>query len=416
MGTWVTCPNCTQDLPHKYKNKKERKAIHAPTCKACQNNSARISFEKGVKRGIWLKRWKKASDFLNKAGTEFGSIGDSDSQLQSELMGLLSELQTVKRSALDAKKSTALKIIQSIISGRYDEYLNKEFEISGFLKFDPLYYEAKGWNEYFKSLSIQNMEPQIKQMKVASHEFFNMGYGPLFFVTYILDRKLTNIELALGIEASSEENLGFYYAKIGDIENASIHLQFAISAYLSLENKAKVRELKMSRQDMRMETACWICGTRNKWHRQTFNFKPTGMAPIQYDMVKKLLKQRQERNPKMYVDTIYSTADPKDIIQYQDVKDKEKTISKLSKAMRREIKVNTAGIYLATCTTCQGLIDELAEDVVNNSLIPVWQDINSIKDDVQKVFSLIKQLEARMAAMQGEISSLISAFNRATSG
>ena len=137
-------------------------------------------------------------------------------------MGLLSELQTVKRSALDVKKSTALKIIQSIISGRYDRYLNKEFEISGFLKFDPLYYEAKGWNEYIKSGSIENMEAQIKQMKVASHEFFNMGYGSLFFAPYVFDQKLTNIELALGIEANSEENLGFYYAKTGNIENATV--------------------------------------------------------------------------------------------------------------------------------------------------------------------------------------------------
>ena len=182
-------------------------------------------------------------------------------------------------------------------------------------------------------------------------------------------------------------------------------LQFAISAYLSLENKVKVRELKNSRQDMRMETACWICGTRNKWHRQTFNFKPTGLAPIQYERVKKLLKQRQEQNPKMYIDTIYSTANPKDIIQYQDVKDKEKQISNLSKAMRQEINVNTTGIYLATCTTCQGLIDELAKDVVNTSLIPVWQTVNSVIDEVKKVYILIEQL-------QNEINSIRTAFNK----
>ena len=61
MGTWVTCPNCIKNLPKKYQNKKERKEVHQVTCDECKNNVARKHYETGVKRGIWLKKWKKES-------------------------------------------------------------------------------------------------------------------------------------------------------------------------------------------------------------------------------------------------------------------------------------------------------------------------------------------------------------------
>ncbi|KKM63284.1 hypothetical protein LCGC14_1512980, partial [marine sediment metagenome] len=67
-------------------------------------------------------------------------------------------------------------------------------------------------------------------------------------------------------------------------------------------------------------------------------------------------------------------------------------------------KKGKTGIYLSTCVSCQGLIDELAQDVVDEALIPVWESINSLKSDVSNIYGLINNLQA-------EINSIISSLN-----
>jgi len=374
MGTWVACPNCIKNLPKKYQNKKERKEIHQATCDECKNKVARKHYEVGVKRGIWLKKWKKASESFIKAAKEFQNIKEDESQLHSEIMGLLSELYNEKNKVI------AKDVFQKIISGRYDRFIGQNFKIPGFIEFDPLYYEAKAWNEYFKIDSIKNIYDITAQMKSTSHEFFNMGYGPLFFSTHILNKKMTNVEFALDLEAKSEVGLGEFYASRGDIDIASVHLSNAVSVYISLEQKEKAKELKMTRQSLRMETACWICGARSKGHRKTFNYKFTGLAEDYYNMTLSLLKQRQERNPTFFNNTIYTTREPIEVIQNQDVKDKD----------------GKQGIYLSTCVTCQGLVDELAQDIVDKALIPVWEAINSLKSEVNNIYTLINNLQSQI--------------------
>ena len=374
MGTWVACPNCIKNLPKKYQNKKERKEIHQATCDECKNKVARKHYEVGVKRGIWLKKWKKASESFIKAGKEFQNINEDESQLQSEIMGLLSELYNEKN------KVVAEKVFQKIISGRYDRFIGQNFKIQGFIEFDPLYNEAKAWNEYFKIDSIKNIYDKTSQMKATSHEFFNIGYSLLFFSTHILNKNMTNVEFALNLEAESEVDLGEFYASRGDIDYASVHLSNAVSVYISLEQKEKAKELKMTRQSLRMETACWICGARSKGHTKTFNYKFTGLAEDYYNKTLSLLKQRQERNPTFFNNTIYTTREPIKVIQNQDVKNKD----------------GKRGIYLSTCITCQGLVDELAQDIVDKALIPVWEAINSLKSEVNNIYILINNLKSQI--------------------
>ncbi len=384
MGTWVACPNCIKNLPNKYKNKKERKEIHNATCNACPNKVARKHYETGVKRGVWLKKWKRASDAFTKAATEFQNISEDESQLISELMGMISALYNEK------SKVVAQDIFQKITSGRYDSFIGQDSKIPGFEEFDPLYYEAKAWNEFLKVGAITNILDKTSQQKKASHAFFNMGYGPLFFSKYTMNRKITNVELALEIEAQAEAELGEFEASRGDIENASIHLSNAVSAYTSLEQKKKAKELKMIRQSIRMETACWICGARNKGHRKSFNFKYTGLQENYYKTALSLLKQRQERNPTFFNNTIYSTREPIATIQTQDVQDKK----------------GKTGIYLSTCVSCQGLIDELAQDIVDKALIPVWESINSLKTEVNNIYGLINSLQSELSSIRSALSSL----------
>lgn len=378
MGTWVACPNCIKNLPKKYQNKKERKEIHQATCDGCKNKVARKHYEVGVKRGIWLKKWKKASESFIKASTEFQNINEEDSQLQSEIMGLLSNLYDEKNIVV------AEKVFQKIISGRYDRFIGQNFKIQGFLEFDPLYNEAKAWNEYFKIESITNIHDKTSQMKATAHEFFNIGYNLLFFSTHILKRKITNVEFALNLEAISEVYLGDFYASRNDVDFASVHLSNAVSIYLSLEQKEKAKELKMTRQSLRMETACWICGARSKGHKKSFNFKFTGLAEDYYDMTLSLLKQRQERNPTFFNNTVYTTKEPIKVIQNQDVKNKD----------------GKQGIYLSTCITCQGLVDELAQDIVDRALIPVWEAITSLKSEINNIYSLINDLKSQMDSLK----------------
>jgi len=308
MGTWVTCPNCIENLPKKYQNKKERKEIHQATCDGCKNKVARKHYEVGVKRGIWLKKWKKASESFIKAGKEFQNINEDESQLQSEIMGLLSDLYNEKNIVV------AKNVFQKIISGRYDKFIGQNFKIQGFEEFDPMYYEAKAWNEYFKIDSIKNIHDKVSQTKATAHEFFNMGYSTLFFSTHILKKKMTNVEFALNLEAISEVDLGEFYASQEDIDLASVHLNNAVSIFLSLEQKEKAKELKLTRQSLRMETACWICGARSKGYKKNFNYKFTGLAENYYDITLSLLKQRQERNPSFFNNTIYTYVKKKEIL------------------------------------------------------------------------------------------------------
>jgi len=343
MGTWVACPNCIKNLPKKYQNKKERKEIHQATCDECKNKVARKHYEVGVKRGIWLKKWKKASESFIKAAKEFQNINEDESQLHSEIMGLLSELYNEKNKVI------AKDVFQKIISGRYDRFIGQNFKIPGFIEFDPLYYEAKAWNEYFKIDSIKNIYDKTSQMKATSHEFFNIGYSLLFFSTHILNKNMTNVEFALNLEAESEVDLGEFYASRGDIDYASVHLSNAVSVYISLEQKE-------------------------------FNYKFTGLAEDYYNMTLSLLKQRQERNPTFFNNTIYTTREPIKVIQNQDVKNKD----------------GKRGIYLSTCITCQGLVDELAQDIVDKALIPVWEAINSLKSEVNNIYILINNLKSQI--------------------
>jgi len=435
MGTWVICPNCIKNLPKKYQNKKERKEIHQATCDECKNKVARKHYETGVKRGIWLKKWKKASESFNKAGKEFQNINEEESQLQCEIMGLLSKLNNEKNKVVDKD------IFQKIISGRFDRFIGQNFKIQGFTEFDPLYYEAKAWNEYFKIDPIKNIHNRTTQMKAASHEFFNIGYGLLFFSNYILKKKKTNVELALDIEAEAEEDLGEFYASRGDIDFASVHLNNAVSVYLSLEQKEKANKLKMIRQSLRMETACWVCGARSKGHKKTFNYKFTGLHEDNYNMVLSLLKQRQERNPSFFNNTIYTTKEPIKVIQ-NEIFGEKKSTSKVANTHEQGVpqNINTAakqenpyqisltkpgngliyeedeeiaishqglkstegirGIYLSICITCQGLVDELAQNIVDKALIPVWKEIFTLKSEMNNVYSMISDLKSQIDSIK----------------
>lgn len=377
MGTWVTCPECFQNLPRKYKSKKERKELHNVTCNGCKNKDARKAYEIGVKRGIWLKKWNRAVNAFSKAGTEFEKIGDSNSTLTIELMGLLSRLNA------DKSEKNTLDVIEKFISEKYNIFLNKDFFIPEFQLYDPLYYEAKAWREFLEIGKYENISDKVNQMKKTAQEFFNIEYGPLYFSTYIANKRLTNVEVALNMEADSEEILGSYYASQGDIENASNHLSNAIVAYLNLEQMAKAKQLKSIRQSLRMETACWICGARNQGHRQTFNFKYTGLNEVQYNRVLGLLNQRQERNPTFYNDTIYTTEKPIATIQEKDIKEKK----------------YQQGIYLSTCTVCQGLLDELSKDVVEEALIPVWNSIHSLETSVNEIISAINAIQTKLSEL-----------------
>lgn len=377
MGTWVTCPECFQDLPRKYKSKKERKELHNVTCNGCKNKDARKAYEIGVKRGIWLKKWNRAVNAFSKAGTEFEKIGDSNSTLTIELMGLLSRLNA------DKSEKNTHDVIEKFISEKYNIFLNKDFFIPEFQLYDPLYYEAKAWREFLEIDQYENISDKVNQMKKTAQEFFNIEYGPLYFSTYIANKRLTNVEVALNMEAESEQILGSYYASQGDIENASNHLSNAIIAYLNLEQMAKAKQLKSIRQSLRMETACWICGARNRGHRQNFNFKYTGLNEVQYNRVLGLLNQRQERNPTFYNDTIYTTEKPIATIQEKDIKEKK----------------YQQGIYLSTCTVCQGLLDELSKDVVEEALIPVWNSIHSLETSVNEIISAINAIQTRLSQL-----------------
>ncbi|MHA1195799.1 MAG: hypothetical protein ACTSRH_07255 [Promethearchaeota archaeon] len=379
MGTWVKCPECIQNLPRKYQSKRERKEVHEATCNSCKNKDARKKYEIGVKRGIWLKKWDRAENAFKKAMDEFKIINDTKSMLTVELMGLFSRLYGKKN------KKTAQEVINTLISNRFEGLLDEDFYLPEFGAFMPFYFEAKCWFEFLKINSIENLFDKTNQMKKTVQLFLNLEYGPLFFSSYIIDKKLTNVELGLNLEAESEEILGLFYADIGDIENASIHLNNAAQIYLNIDQPQKAKSLKMIRQSLRMETACWICGTRSKGHRQTFNFKYTGLSENHFDRVLNLLKQRQERNPTFHENTIYTTSKPITVIQQQDVKEKE----------------NKKGIYLSTCTVCQGLFDELSRDVVKKELIPVWDAIHSLENS-------IKQLINAINAMQAQINSLAS--------
>lgn len=378
MGTWITCPNCVKNLPRKYQNKKEKKELHVATCKTCNNRTAQIAYATGIKRGIWLKKWAKAGDSFIKAARAFGDAGETESKLTSELMAFMSQLQADRNN-----KNRAKFVFEKIISGEYDQFLNSDFVIPEFGPFDPLYHEGKGWKTFFEIQDLSNILDKIDHMKKTAREFFNMGYGPLYFSKYFLNKKKTNVDVALNIIAEAEEYLGGYYASKDEVDKASIHLGNASSAYISLEELEKARKLKMIKKSLRMETACWVCGSRTKGHGYNFNFKFTGLEEQEYDKVFDQLKQRQERNPTIHDDTIYSTRNPLEPVEEKEIKENQ----------------GKRGIYLSTCVVCQGVINNMAKDIVRQELIPVWNAIQTLQNNIQ---SLISQL----AALQGQVSSI----------
>lgn len=385
MITWVTCPVCVNNLPRKYKNKNERKNLHQPTCNECKNGSIRKNYVIGVKRGVWLKKWQRAIDTFNKAAKGFENISDNENQIIIELMSLICKYQ------LDKSKTAAKRLFDEIISDRFNILLGKNFKIPEFFDFDPLYYEAKGWTEFLKVPSIENIREKTSQMKAASYEFYDMDYGSLFFSKSFLNETITNINMALNIEAESEEFLGGYYASLGDIDLASIHLSNAASAYMSLEKMEKAKKLKSIRQSLRMETSCWICGSRNKGHGQTFSFKYTGLQESHYNNVINQLKQRQERNPTLFNDTIYTTREPKTTIEENDVKDNN----------------GAKGVYLSTCYTCQGLVNSLSQDIFNNlsqdivheALKHIWESVHQLEDEIKTVNIILEALRADLKTL-----------------
>jgi len=389
MGTWVTCPYCIRDLPRKYKNRKERKMVHQATCDECKNKSARKEYERGVKRGIWLKKWKRAIGAFEKTVNEFASVQEAESKFTVALMSLMCDLR------LNKDKAAAQRVLKGLTSGQFDFFLGSSLIIPEFSAFEPLFYEAKGWNEFFRIGTTKGLLLKVKQMKKTSHEFFNMGYGQLFFSIYFKNEKLTNVEVALRLEAESEEILGNHYASILDIDKASVHLNNAASAYINLEETKRARQLKMIRQSLRMETACWVCGSRSKGHRQAFNFKYTGLTTEDsYERVMGQLQQRQNRNPTLHDDTVYTTDEPIKVIQGQDVKDKK----------------GAKGVYLSVCITCQGLLDNLAQDVVEKALIPVWRAINTMQSQIESLTSRVGSLEHTVSSIQSAIKSMQSAI------
>lgn len=386
MGTWVTCPYCIKNLPRKYKNRKERKIVHQATCTECKNKSAQKDYERGVKRGIWLKKWKRAIEAFNKTISSFDRLREEESKFTVALMGLMCDLR------LNRDKDAAQRVLQGLTSGQFDFFLGSGLIIPEFSAFEPLYYEAKGWQEFFKIGKSENLLVKVKQMKKTSHEFFNMGYGQLYFSSYFKGEKLTNVEVALRLEAESEEILGNHYASILDIDKASIHLSNAASAYINLEETKRAKQLKMVRQSLRMETACWVCGSRSKGHRQSFNFKYTGLNTDNHERIMGQLKQRQERNPTLHDNSVYTTDEPIKVIQGQDVKDKK----------------GARGVYLSVCITCQGLLDHLARDVVEEALIPVWRAINTMQSQIESLNSRVGSIEHAVSSLQSAVSSLKS--------
>ncbi|MFX0067119.1 MAG: hypothetical protein ACFFC7_33730, partial [Candidatus Hermodarchaeota archaeon] len=253
-------------MPKKFRSRRERKEIFEATCNACSKRRARQLYEQGVKRGIWLKNWPIAIDSFRKAYEEYINIGDQETALTVDLMGLMSILKT------KTDFNTGKTVTKRLISGAYNNFRNKNFVIPEFDEFDPLYEEALAWDHFFKINEEKIVEKRPKILKETAYVFSNLAYGSLYFAKHLLQRPVTNVFLTLELEATAEEVLGRHYLSHGDFDNASIHLHGASITYSNMENIQKVRELKKLRQSLRMERACWICGTRSRGHGKTFSY------------------------------------------------------------------------------------------------------------------------------------------------
>lgn len=374
MGTWIKCPLCIKNLPKKYKNRKERKEVFVATCDACEFKLAQKSYEDGVKKGIWLKKWKKAANSFKKTVEVFGSLGDTKSMLICDLMYSLSLIRANK--GVDSIKL----LIEQMNSGKFDSFLNTNFSIPQFCDFDPLYHECLAWITFLQASTTSDMHRKTTLMKKASNQFFNIGYVPLNLSLFIENKKLTNIKKALIIEAEIERELGMYYAERDEIDDASFHLNIAAISFTNLEDHNTARNLKTFRKSLRMERACWICGTRSKGYPNRFRYKYTRCGESEHEKIAALLRQRQDLNPGIYRDTIYSTEEPVRAIEEVDRRD--------------------AGIYVTICKVCAGTLDQMAQDIVDAALVPVWKAIHQMSDQISALHAQVQSLVSAVQSLQ----------------
>lgn len=382
MGTWIQCPDCNQNLPRKYQSRRERRELFDATCDACSYGSARKKYEEGIKKGIWLKKWSKAASSFKNAAESFKNLNNSEAQLISELMAIMSSLKA------DPSFDNAIIVMKNLVNRRYSPFLNQDFEIPEFQRYDELYYESRAYLSFLKAQEASNIHEKVKILKQSSKSFFNMGYQPLFFSTYIEKMRITNIVKALRIEAASEKVLGEYYAESDDIEEATQHLKAASSSFMSLEEHQMAARLNMTRSSLRMERSCWICGTRSRGYLKKFNFIHSKLSVHQIEHIENLLKQRQELNPTMYKDTIYSSISPIKSIRAHDEKE--------------------PGIYLTVCKTCKGILDSMSEDVVEKALVPFREQIDILKREIFNMRSQIQGLQKTLAHHTAQIAQALA--------
>ncbi|MHA1522535.1 MAG: hypothetical protein ACTSRK_20395, partial [Promethearchaeota archaeon] len=261
------------------------------------------------------------------------------------------------------------------------------FFIPEFYEFDSVYDEARAWITLFDSNKQgKPFLESIGELKQASRQFFMMDYGPLLFSSILRYDKMNNSTLALLLEAQAEHKLGDYYIGNDDFEQASLHLNFAAIAFASLEDFDTSKKIKLIRKGIRMERTCWICGTKSRGYQVNFNFRYIRLDEIKKKHVFQLLKQRQEINPIIFEDMLYSTANPNVLIDNFDKRD--------------------PGLYLSVCKVCGGLLEQLSQDVVDEALIPIKEEILRLSADLNAVRSAIVSIQNAITSNANNIQAL----------
>jgi tetratricopeptide (TPR) repeat protein len=396
LPTYVTCPTCIQNLPRKYKKKKEKKETFDPICNACPYKDARKSYEEGIKKHLWLKRYSKAIKEFDKAISKFEKAGGEREARNVELTSLMTEFKD------NQSKDAAVRLINSFVSEKFKDFRDPDYVIPEFEPFLPLYKESIAWAIYSNINAKVSFQDKLMTMKRAAKAFFDIGYKYLFFGPALTEKHVLNTEMALELEARSEEMLGDHYAGMGEVDQASVYYQNAIVSYTNLEMTRKARELRNLRKALRMERACWVCGTRSKGYTKTFDFIYTHASTATVNYYNDILKQRQERIPHMHSDTLYSTEEPIAVVQETDI------------PYARDLNGKTimdragagSGLYLAVCKGCRSILDEMSDITAEKKVIPIRKRLDKVERDIQQIFADLQSIHSAIAAMRQEISRL----------
>ncbi|MHA1385963.1 MAG: hypothetical protein ACTSR3_19595 [Candidatus Helarchaeota archaeon] len=387
MPTYVTCINCVKDLPRKYKKRKERKEIFDPVCNACPYKGARKKYEEAIKKGLWLKKYDKAIKNFEKAIKEYTKAGDHRTALIVELMSLMTEFKK------NQDKATAIKLISAFVDRRFEQFRTKNFVIPEFEEFYPLFLESISWVIFSKANKITSkwyekdkFIERTEILKKAAKNFFNIGYRNLFFAKAILDRLALNTQYSLQLEAESEELRAEFHEGWEEYDEASMHYLNAIMSYTNLEKTQKAHELRNKRKALRMERACWICGTRSKGYKIKFDFVYTHELWWSKSYFENILKQRQERNPQLHNDTLYDTADPITVVEDWDRKG--------------------PGLYLSVCKGCRSILDEMSDIIAEKKVAPLRRRLDVVENQISRIFRELTTLTQRMNILAQEIKRI----------